>query len=694
MNPLSDQNMPNKIDKTQQRRARAEVIFKNRPIEAGEFSTEDIQALVHELQVHQIELEMQNDEMYRAHAELASAMDSYTELYDFAPVGYCSIDASGLISRANLTFAAKLDYERSGLIHQPFSRFVLPADQDRYYLYIKRLTATQITDICEIRLVNHVGSQIDVQLTGKSLRDKYDQANGCQIALTDISALKKQAVELRKLAAAVEQSSSSIVLTDLQGSIEYVNPTFLRVTGYSAVEIIGKNPRILQSGQTPKHVYKQMWASITAGGEWHGEFYNRKKSGELYWESVSMSAIKDTGGQVTHFLAVKDDITRRKETEKQLQDAHSLLEHRVTERTAELTASKQQVEAIVNNNPAGIVLLSPDCHVLTTNPTFNMLFLSQPDEYLHQSVFELFDKDDRQQVQEAIQSGTAKKLALPIVVRTQRCDGTVFDSEMSIGYIPDGNLVCTINDITIRKQAESHMEQALAREKELNELKSKFVSMASHEFRTPLATILASSETLAAYRHKMTEAQIEQKFVKIKEQVDHLKGIMDDVLYLARMDARRVEFSPSILDIDALIRTVIDEFQSRPDFEYQIDYHFEGSSAPVMLDNKLMRQILGNLFSNAVKYSLPDKVIIANLKITTNAIAISVADQGIGIPESDRPRLFESFHRGSNVGTISGTGLGLLITKESVELHGGLITVASEVGIGTTFTVTIPMTIG
>jgi PAS domain S-box-containing protein len=262
---------------------------------------------------------------------------------------------------------------------------------------------------------------------------------------------------------------------------------------------------------------------------------------------------------------------------------------------------------------------------------------------------------------------------------------------------PDGKakrVLGVSTDITERRQAEEVLRQALTKEKELGDLKTRFVSMASHEFRTPLATILALVETLSAYRHKLPEEQIDERFDKIKDQVGHLKDIMEDVLLLARMQARRVEFNPVKVDLDALARSVLDEFASRPDVKHRLEYTIGESNQEVMLDRKLMRQIISNLVSNAIKYSPEGRVVRIGLQYADGELILKISDEGIGIPEADLPHLFEPFHRAANVGTISGTGLGLVITKEATELHGGTITVESQQGAGTTFIIRIPISAG
>jgi signal transduction histidine kinase len=220
--------------------------------------------------------------------------------------------------------------------------------------------------------------------------------------------------------------------------------------------------------------------------------------------------------------------------------------------------------------------------------------------------------------------------------------------------------------------------------------------MASHEFRTPLATILATTETLSIYRNRLTEEQIERRFSNIRNQVSHLQAIMEDVLQLARIQAGRIDFKAAPLDLDVLCRVIIDELLSQYNRMHEVVYTSSPALPEVIVDKKLMRNAISNILSNAMKYSAAGTTIVVNLAytestITESTIELSVRDEGIGIPEADLKHLFEPFHRAENVGTISGTGLGLSITKESIELHGGTIRVESQVGVGTTFTLIVPL---
>jgi signal transduction histidine kinase len=253
-----------------------------------------------------------------------------------------------------------------------------------------------------------------------------------------------------------------------------------------------------------------------------------------------------------------------------------------------------------------------------------------------------------------------------------------------------GQWIGTLLDVTERKQAEITLRQALAREKELGELKSRFVSVASHEFRTPLATILASAETLLAYRARLSPEQNERRLRRIIEQVDHLRTIIDDVLQFSRIETGHYQFKPEIIDLAALAREIVDEFSSHPDATHTLQ--FTGVQEPLALpaDRNLLRQVIANLISNAVKYSPADSTVHIALEQLADRAELCVRHEGIGISEADQQHLFEPFYRATNTGAVSGTGLGLAITREAVELHGGSITVKSVLGAGTTVLVSIP----
>jgi predicted ATPase/signal transduction histidine kinase len=241
-----------------------------------------------------------------------------------------------------------------------------------------------------------------------------------------------------------------------------------------------------------------------------------------------------------------------------------------------------------------------------------------------------------------------------------------------------------------RERAEKQFRKALAKEKELTDLKSRFISMASHEFRTPLTTILSTTELLKYYSQNWSEEKKQTYFDRIENSVKQMTGLLEDVLLLGKAEAGKIEFQPSQLDLVNFCRSLVEEIQLGTSAKQTIVFSSEPECQEAYMDESLLRHILSNLLSNAVKYSPPDSTILFELSFHEKQAIFHIQDQGIGIPEEDQKRLFESFHRAQNVGKISGTGLGLAIVKRSVDLHGGDISVNSQVNVGTTFTVSIP----
>ncbi len=242
-----------------------------------------------------------------------------------------------------------------------------------------------------------------------------------------------------------------------------------------------------------------------------------------------------------------------------------------------------------------------------------------------------------------------------------------------------------------RKRAEAELLRTLDRERELGELKSQFVSLVSHEFRTPLEVILSSVDNLDRYHDRLPPAKRQQLHQTIHKAVRRMAGMMEEFLVLGRLETDRMTFRPSQLDLHSLCRRVCDEIASATNNRCPIVLNVEDASGEAFGDESLLHHIFTNLLSNAVKYSPPGKTVAFGLQREGAQAICRIADEGCGIPETDQKHLFLAFHRGSNVGQVPGTGLGLLIVQRCVSLHGGKIQFASAEGKGTTFTVQLPL---
>jgi signal transduction histidine kinase len=264
-----------------------------------------------------------------------------------------------------------------------------------------------------------------------------------------------------------------------------------------------------------------------------------------------------------------------------------------------------------------------------------------------------------------------------------------------------------------RKRAEGNLREALEKEKELTELKSRFITLTSHEFRTPLTTIQSSAELLEHYSHKWAQEKKLAHLHRIQASVAHMTKLLSDVLIIGKADAGKLKFNPLPLNLENFCWELTEELQlndpeghaiilicdrSLGDGALGMGHGEYFSQLQTCLDGELLRQILENLLSNAMKYSPSDRPIELSFRYNPVAlenkeaqVVFQIRDRGIGIPPEDKHRLFEAFHRAQNVGTIAGTGLGLAIVKKCVEIHQGQIAIDSEVGVGTTVTVTLPI---
>jgi signal transduction histidine kinase len=241
------------------------------------------------------------------------------------------------------------------------------------------------------------------------------------------------------------------------------------------------------------------------------------------------------------------------------------------------------------------------------------------------------------------------------------------------------------------EKAHADLQRALDQERELGELKSRFVTMVSHEFRTPLGIIMSAVELLQHYSDRLPEEEKKLQLHEIQSSTKHMGGLMEQVLLLGRAEAGKLSCKPQVLDLTAFAERIIDETQSISSRKCPITLHTEGDLSGAHADEALLRHILSNLISNAVKYSPIGAEVLVKIQREGPNTAIAIIDHGIGIPEKDRARLFEAFHRCSNVGEIPGTGLGLVIVKRCTDLHLGTLDIDSTLGQGTTFTVRLPL---
>lgn len=245
-------------------------------------------------------------------------------------------------------------------------------------------------------------------------------------------------------------------------------------------------------------------------------------------------------------------------------------------------------------------------------------------------------------------------------------------------------------NVTRKKISEVEIKNALEKERELNVLKTRFVSMASHEFRTPLAAILSSVSLIGKYTKEEQQENRDKHITRIKSSIHNLTTILNDFLSLDKLETGKVSYSPEYTDIQEKCAQSADDVQSLLKKNQTITYQHKGDLHPIYLDPQLMRNILVNLLSNAVKYSGENQPIELTTKLSSSELLIVVKDEGMGIPKIEQEHLFERFFRAKNAPNIQGTGLGLNIVKKYLDLMNGRISFQSEENLGTTCTIHLP----
>lgn len=403
------------------------------------------------------------------------------------------------------------------------------------------------------------------------------------------------------------------------------------------------------------------------------------------------------GAAVQHALDEHRLREEKRQADEALRQYANELEQRVAQRTAELQRAKDSVEIILNHTSDAIAMTDSGGFIRRVNPAFERMFGYRAEDILEQPLLSLADADDQPTLQEAID--TARQMEEPgsVELTARRRDGTSFVVDIGLTVMANqdtfAGVVCSIRDISERKRIEQGLRQSLEKERELSDLKSRFSSMVSHEFRTPLSVILSSSDLLLNYSERMSPERREAQLESIQQQVRRLANMLDDILALGKAQSVGLDLALTPIDVRDFCEGLVTELQPTAE-THTFHFNAEGSCYDTQADVKLLRQAVTNLLSNAVKYSPEGSNIYARLYCENEHILIQIQDEGEGISAEDQEHLFEAFYRAKNVLAIPGSGLGLSIVKQAIEAHGGTVTCTSELGRGTTFTLTLPFVPG
>ncbi|MBN2093367.1 PAS domain S-box protein [candidate division KSB1 bacterium] len=498
------------------------------------------------------------------------------------------------------------------------------------------------------------------------------------IIISDITENKRIEDELRKLSGAIIQSPATVMITDAHGNIEFVNPKFTEITGYSMEEVIGKNPRFLKAEHNPAVNYVKMWRTIQRGEEYHGEFKNMRKNGEIYWESYSISAIRDNKGNILHFIKVAEDITRRKIAEERIQFLGSIAE---------------QVRD-------SIIVLDLNYKISYVNKATEDLYGYTADELIGKDPILLISEQNGTKIQQKIYETLSKNQIWLGSYWNRKKDDTTFICELKISpiYDPDGQITAYLaiqRDITARKKVEDelekyreHLEEIV--EKRTHELRianqelEAFTYSVSHDLRAPLRAMHGFSQVLLDEYGNLFDANGQDYVRRIIGASKKMDTLIQDLLAYSRISRTQIQLNPvNLLE-------VIENAQSQLEKEIQ-DKNARivtpGDIPQVIGHHGILEQVLTNLISNAIKFVRPDTQPLVEIKAETieDWLRLWVIDNGIGIAEEYHERIFQVFERLHGVKQYPGTGIGLAIVRKGMERLGGTVGLKSTPGSGSQF---------
>lgn len=488
-----------------------------------------------------------------------------------------------------------------------------------------------------------------------------------------------------------ESIQEGLIIVDSTGVIVKSNKVCERLFGYATDELIGNKIEILvPTAHKKNHVsdrekYTEHPKQRTMGS--NIRLSGQRKDGTVFPVEVSLNPFVEEDKR--YVVALISDVTLRRNAENELLQLTQTLEQKVLERTKELGQSEQLYKSIARNFPGGVISIF--------DKDFKYLFAEGQGLYeLGIETEDLIGLPYLERIIPQARTKVREELELVFSGESRMFEVEVGDFTYAINAVPlysDEGLVDRIlvveKNISALKEASKRLEDNLHKERQLNEMKSRFVSMASHEFRTPLTTINSSAGLILNYQLKEKYDAIPKHVDRIKTSVRNLTTILNDFLSLEKLETGKTTCEIKAFDVTLLINEVIEEMDGMLKKGQSILY--KGPLNYVAnLDPNLLKNALINLVSNAIKYSPEDEVVEINFEELQDRFIIAVIDKGIGIPKEDQSKMFERFFRAGNVLNIEGTGLGLTIVNRYLDLMEGKLTFMSKEGVGSTFRINLP----
>jgi PAS domain S-box-containing protein len=605
--------------------------------------------------------------------------------------GVVIVDNHQHIMEVNSVAELIFGYKKSELMHKDLNLLIPDKFKEQhtnhFNTFSKKGKKRRMGEASDIYGLKKTGDVIDieVELNPFSIYNKtYVMA-----LVKDVSQLKETEKNLMLKSSALQSASNGIIITDAlkpDNPIIYFNAAFQRLTGYSKREILNHNCRFLQGKDREQKELDILREAIKKGESCQVTLRNYKKDGTLFWNDLYIMPIINEKGVLTHFIGIQNDVTKRKKAEAERNHLATIFDESLNEiyvfdaETLKFINVNYGAQKNIGYTIAELKRMTP----LDIKPKEN------------ETAF--------RKIIETLLNGNVEKIEFESI--HQRKNGSFYPVEVHLQLSSLGDkevFVAIILDITERKNyteklentVEERTEQlkaALSREKELNELKTKFLSLVSHEFKTPLSGILTSTVLLGKYKLTKEQDRRDRHIKTISDKVHYLNNILNDFLSLEKLETGDLNYSYNNFKLSKVLDEVVYNANMILKDGQFIKYPDNIDDISLYQDEKIVALIITNLVNNAIKYSPAHTTIDINAKQNKKVTTLMVRDDGIGIPAKDQKSIFERYFRAENALNTQGTGIGLNIAKYHLENLGGEISFESKEKKGTTFTITIPNT--
>lgn len=622
-----------------------------------------------------------------------------------------------------------LGYGQEEVLYQDwFNGFIPPREREELVNLFDTIYKEELEppDFYENHVLTKEGKERLIQWRNAVLRNANKQIIGIVSSGVDVTDTKLLQNTLTIRNRALELAGNGIIIVDAQDPkhpIIFSNKSFSQITGYGRDEVLGRNCRFLQNDDRDQPEILEMAKAVQLGEPCRLLLRNYRKDGTLFWNDLAITPLFDEGGKLTHFIGVQNDVTEIQQHKKKLEEYAIQLEYKVKERTREVQSTVQKLVATSLNLEdqvvetqkaekkaklsralfAAIAQNFPNGVIMVFNSQYELVYVEGEDMErinIKKSDFEgipidnipIFSKLQIKKIKSDIKKtlkGTNISFEVDLQDQCYAVNSTpLYSDEKEIMWA-----LFVYNNVTEQKEVQHKLEKTLEVEKELNELKSRFISMASHEFRTPLSAILSSAILIGKQNEPGKEDRRMKHVSRIRTNVRDLVVILNDFLSLSKLEEGKVQVKPQSFELIQFIKLLIEEMEPNKKEGQEIVLKNSQPFITVFLDPKLLNHIVINLLSNAIKYSGEEQRIIIKTEVKGKILRMDIKDKGIGIPKEEQKNLFNRFFRAENATNFQGTGLGLHIVKQYTELLGGDVSFKSKVGKGSTFSLRLPVNI-